>query len=43
MGAGELQEELSNQLAEAEGLLREQQARVKQLEDENAKLRARLA
>lgn len=43
MGAGELQEELSNQLAEAEGLLREQQERMAQLEDENAKLRARLA
>ncbi|KAL5529221.1 hypothetical protein ACEPAG_5195 [Sanghuangporus baumii] len=43
VGAGELQEELSNQLAETQRLLQEEQARASLLEEENASLRARLA
>ncbi|KAL5490307.1 hypothetical protein ACEPAI_5140 [Sanghuangporus weigelae] len=42
VGAGELQEELSNQLAETQRLLQEEQARASRLEGENASLRARL-
>ncbi|OCB84255.1 hypothetical protein A7U60_g8933 [Sanghuangporus baumii] len=43
VGAGELQEELSNQLAETQRLLQEEQARASRLEEENTSLRARLA
>ncbi|KAL5511638.1 hypothetical protein ACEPAH_4855 [Sanghuangporus vaninii] len=43
VGAGELQEELSNQLDETQRLLQEERARATRLEEENANLRARLA